>query len=145
MFPSDDPIPDRLQVVMASEHLQLERVVDLAEEFVSAHETDEDFIYRVVLLTSEAFTNAIEHGNHLDPDKKVKVEFSAEPDRIEVWIEDQGMGFVRDAVADPLHSDNLLGDSGRGLYLIEMMADEVRYENEGRRIGMIFHRPHEPS
>ena len=145
MFPSDDPIPDRLQLVMASEHLQLERVVELAEEFVSAHETDEDFIYRVVLLTSEAFTNAIEHGNHLDPEKKVKVEFCAEPDRIEVWIEDQGMGFAREKVADPLHSDNLFEESGRGLYLIEMMADEVKYENDGRRIGMIFHRPHTAS
>ncbi|NKN80562.1 ATP-binding protein, partial [Weissella cibaria] len=71
MFPSDDPVPDRLRVVMASEHFQLERIIQLAEEFVRGHESDEDFVYRVVLLTSEAFTNAIEHGNRLDPDKKV--------------------------------------------------------------------------
>ncbi|GIV59556.1 ATP-binding protein [Rhodocaloribacter litoris] len=141
MFPSDDPVPDRLRVVMASEHFQLERIIQLAEEFVRGHESDEDFVYRVVLLTSEAFTNAIEHGNRLDPDKKVTVELSAEPDRIEVWVEDQGPGFDREDVVDPLQKENLLEDSGRGLFLIEQLADEVRYEQSGRRIGMIFLRP----
>ncbi|GIV58311.1 MAG: ATPase [Rhodothermaceae bacterium] len=141
MFPSDDPLPDRLVVVMASEHLQLERVVSLAEEFARAHEPDEDFVYRVVLLTSEAFTNAIEHGNRLDPEKKVTVEFCAAPDRIEVWVEDQGPGFDREAVADPLKQENLLENSGRGLFLIEQMADDVIFEKDGRRVGMIFHRP----
>ncbi len=126
---------------MASEHLQLERVVILAEEFVSAHVADEDFVYRVVLLTSEAFTNAIEHGNRLDPEKKVTVEFNAEQDRIEVWVEDQGSGFDPEEVKDPLKGDNIMSDSGRGLYFIEQMADQVIYEDEGRRLGMIFHRP----
>ncbi len=138
MFPSDDPIPDQLRLVMASEHLQLERVVELAEEFVGAHVSDDELVYKIVLLTSEAFNNAIEHGNHLDPEKKVTVEFSALPDRIEIWIEDQGNGFVREELGDPLDRKNLLDDSGRGIFLIEQMADEVVYEGEGRRIGMIF-------
>lgn len=141
MFPSDDPVPDRLRLVMASEHLQLERVVDLAEEFVSAHVADEEFVYRVVLLTSEAFTNAIEHGNELDPEKKVTVEFNAEDDRIEVWVEDQGGGYDRKEVKDPLDEANLLSNRGRGLFFIETMADEVHFEDSGRRVGMIFHRP----
>jgi len=126
---------------MASEHLALERVVELAEEFVSAHVFDDELIYKIVLLTSEAFTNAIEHGNHLDPEKKVTVEFSAEPDCIEIWIEDEGNGFVRKKIGNPLDRENLLDDSGRGIFLIEQMADKVVYEGDGRRIGMVFQLP----
>ena len=141
MFSDAEPRPDQLRLVMASEHIQVEKAVDHAESFVSAHIEDDDFVYRVALLTSEAVTNALEHGNSLDPDKKIIVEFSAEEDRIEVDVQDEGKGFNRTEVRDPLHTDNLLEDGGRGIYLIEMMADEVFYELDGRRVRMVFKRP----
>jgi len=43
-------------------------------------------------------------------------------------------------VADPLDDDHLLADGGRGIFLIEKLADDVKYENEGRKIGILFNR-----
>ena len=53
-------------------------------------------------------------------------------------VEDEGEGFEREEIADPLASENLLEDGGRGIFLIERMADEVIYENGGRRVGIIL-------
>lgn len=113
-------------------------VVDAAEAFYRTCFEDDEKIFTGVLLASEAVTNAIEHGNENDASKRVLIEFQFIPGRAECWVEDEGAGFDRDAVADPLASENLLEDGGRGIFLIERLADEVVYEKGGRRIGIIM-------
>jgi serine/threonine-protein kinase RsbW len=119
---------------------ELERIVDEAEAFYGACFTDDEKVYTGVLLASEVVTNAIEHGNALDATKKVVIEFRATDKSVELWVEDEGPGFDRSQVADPLDSEHLLADGGRGIFLIEKLADQVLYENEGRKIGVIFKR-----
>lgn len=113
-------------------------VVDLAEAFYASCFDNDDKVFTGVLLASEAVTNAIEHGNNYDESKQVLIEFLLQNGRAECWVEDQGEGFDRQAVADPLASENLLEDGGRGIFLIERLADEVIYEKGGRRIGIIM-------
>jgi serine/threonine-protein kinase RsbW len=131
----------RLHLVLASEHVSLAKVVDETQAFVSSCTDDDDLIFRVVLLTSEAFTNAIEHGNELDPNREVVLDVELYARSIEVSVQDEGKGFDRSVVDNPLAEENLLNEGGRGLYFIERMADEVHYEEGGRRIRMVFHRP----
>ena len=119
---------------------ELERIVDEAESFFASCFKEDDRVYTGVLLASEAVTNAIEHGNALDETKKVFVQFRCSEKQVELWVEDQGPGFNREAVADPLDEEHLLADGGRGIFLIEKLADGVLYENEGRRIGILFNR-----
>ncbi len=118
----------------------LERVVDQAEAFFSSHTDNEDLVYKAVLLASEAVTNAIEHGNESILEKKVEIVFEELSDAFIIEVEDEGSGFMRSAVVDPLDEENLLEDGGRGLFLIERMADEVRYERGGRRTVIRFDR-----
>lgn len=119
---------------------ELERVVDEAESFLATCFTDDEKVYTGVLLASEAVTNAIEHGNALDESKKVLIDFKSKSDVVEIWVEDQGVGFNRADIKDPLNEEQLLLDGGRGIFLIEKLADKVCYENNGRRIGIIFNR-----
>ena len=140
MTPSPDPL-DRLRLVLPSDYDSLDRIVDESDAFMAAHSTDDEFNHRVVLLTSEAATNAIEHGNRLEEDKTIELDLAVYPDRVDVTVLDQGSGFDRSAVADPLEEDNLLSDGGRGLFLIESLADEVHFEMDGRRIRMSLRRP----
>lgn len=132
---------DRLDLTLQSSFDDLEQVVDVAESFFSSRSSDDDFVYKAVLLASEAVTNGIEHGNRLDESKTVKLAFLALSDAFEIHVEDEGEGFVREQVADPLEEENILGDGGRGIFLIERLADEVRYENGGRRVVIRFLRP----
>lgn len=127
-------------LTISSTFENLEEVVERAESFFSGVSSDDDFVYKAVLLTSEAVTNAIEHGNGLDASKSVHIEFISNEESDQLWVEDEGEGFSADDVKDPLREENLLADGGRGIFLIEQLADEVRYEKGGRRIGMFFHR-----
>lgn len=132
--------PYRLHLELASEFQELDVAVQATQAFTEAHIDDEDLAYKVVLLTSEAVTNAMEHGNSLDPKKMVRMELQLFPDHIALWVEDEGPGFDPNNVSDPLAFENLLNDGGRGLFLIEELADEVSYENGGRRIRLRMNR-----
>lgn len=127
-------------LTISSRFENLEEVVERARAFFGSVSSDEDFVYKAVLLASEAVTNAIEHGNALDESKSVQIEFISSNDSHQLWVEDEGEGFSPENVKDPLREENLLSDGGRGIFLIEHLADEVRYEKGGRRIGMFFHR-----
>ena len=129
--------PDQ-RIEIASKFEELEMVVDAAEVFYKQCFEEEDRVFTGVLLASEVVTNAIEHGNQNDESKRVIIEFKLRPGRSECWVEDEGEGFEREEIADPLASENLLEDGGRGIFLIERMADEVIYENGGRRVGIIL-------
>jgi serine/threonine-protein kinase RsbW len=130
--------PHQLQLVFESAFHHLDELLVQTERFVSAHTSDEDRIYQIVLLTSEAVTNAIEHGNQLDPTKQVHVDMIVENGCLTVSVQDEGAGFSRTTVRDPLTEDNLFKEGGRGIFLIEEMADEVHYEMDGRKVNMVF-------
>lgn len=127
-------------MVLASEHLNVEQAVEQAESFFKAHVDDEELLYSVVLLTSEAVTNGMEHGNDFDPAKSVVIEFTVNATSLEVMVEDEGPGFKRADVPSPLSEDHLFDSGGRGLFLLESLADEVRYELGGRRTRVRFKR-----
>lgn len=138
---NQNPLPvARLEMTIQSSFDDLERVVDQAEAFFSTHSEDEDLVYKAVLLASEAVTNAIEHGNESIVERKVEIVFEELAGAFIIEVEDEGEGFQRSEVEDPLDADNLLEDGGRGLFLIERMADEVRYEHGGRRTVIRFDR-----
>jgi serine/threonine-protein kinase RsbW len=98
---------------------------------------DEETSEQVNLAVIEAGTNAIKHGNKEDPEKRAHFEFILNPDRITIVIKDQGSGFDREAVDDPLDPANLLKSSGRGIFLMETCMDSVEYEASGTVVRMV--------
>lgn len=125
---------------VASTFESIEEVVERAQRFAETYFDDEDAAYSFVLLASEAATNAVTHGNQSDPDKQVTVEFLAFSDRVEVVVGDEGEGYDREEVSSPLDEENLTRAHGRGLFLIETMADAVAHEDDGRRIRITMRR-----
>jgi serine/threonine-protein kinase RsbW len=138
MMTSSSKGPDQVKIVVESAYEVLETVVDEAHDFCMRCESPDDVLHKVMLLTSEAVTNAIKHGNQLAKDKVVRVEFYRHDQMLEVWVQDEGDGFVREEIPNPLAEEHLLDTGGRGIFLIERIADEVRYELGGRRVGMFF-------
>lgn len=134
------PADDTLTLLLPSDLTVLDQVVEATQDYLAARLDDEDLAYRVLLLATEAVTNAIEHGNQLDASKQVRMSLRVLPGQVELSVEDEGGGFDPASVENPLRDENLLEDSGRGIFLIEQMADEVYYEHEGRRVRMFFNR-----
>ncbi len=92
------------------------------------------------LVYTEAIVNAIVHGNKSDKSKKVKIDVTISYDKIEVIIEDMGEGFDYEKINNPLDEDNLLKSSGRGIYLIKAIMDEVKFEKNGSKIILVKNR-----
>jgi serine/threonine-protein kinase RsbW len=99
---------------------------------------------RAELCFDEAVTNAMVHGNRLDPARKVKVIVCADDERWGVIVEDQGEGFGAEDVPDPEAPDFVLRESGRGVLLMDKWLDSLRYNRNTRRLMMTRKRQEEP-
>ncbi|MEM6335880.1 MAG: ATP-binding protein [Bacteroidota bacterium] len=127
------------ELIIPSRHAELERVLTFVEAYVADHELGDDMLDRLMLLGSEAATNAMEHGNQYNEAKAVRLKLWKEGDRVVMTVQDEGDGFVpEDEANNPLTPENLLEDHGRGLFLMREMATALEYEDDGRRVRMEF-------
>lgn len=116
-----------------------------AEEFLSDFRSEylvelEDRFMNLLIAYTEAVNNAIIHGNKQNPYKNVYIELEKTTNRLRVTVKDEGEGFAESKIPDPTLSENLLKQSGRGVFLIKKLSDEVRinFESKGTKIDMIF-------
>lgn len=100
---------------------------------------DEDECGRIAMAVREAAVNAVVHGNRYDPTKRVTVSFESTPDALTVAVRDEGSGLNPATLPDPLASENLLKQSGRGIFLIRAFMDEIHFRSmsPGTEITMI--------
>src|ERR1700680_1844818 len=60
----------------------------------------------VEIALREALANAIIHGNHANPRKRVYVGFRCEPDEVSLAVKDEGRGFHINKMANPTAPEN---------------------------------------
>lgn len=117
-------------------------VIDsIISEIVNDMGFDKEASEQINLAVIEAAVNAFKHGNNEDSSKRTRFEFILGREELTVIVEDQGVGFNRESVADPLDPSNLLKSSGRGIFLMETCMDSVTYEGSGRIVRMVKSRP----
>ncbi len=103
---------------------EVERFVDM---IVVEAELDSGKTSGVLLAVTEATTNALIHGNKRNVEKKVFITADIDDRSITIRVKDQGAGFNPDIIPDPTQPENLLKDSGRGLYLMRYHSNELKY------------------
>jgi serine/threonine-protein kinase RsbW len=86
---------------------------------------DENF-YNIMIAVTEAVNNAITHGNKLSPVKKVYFLVKADEEKIYINVKDEGDGFDPARIADCLEPENLLKSSGRGVFIIRELMDDLK-------------------
>jgi serine/threonine-protein kinase RsbW len=91
---------------------------------------DEIQMHKLMVSLTEAVNNAIVHGNKQDPKKKVSVVCEILPGWLLFIVHDEGNGFHPDQVASPLRQENLLRESGRGVFLMRTLMDRVEFERK---------------
>ena len=91
----------------------------------------------VELALREALTNAVVHGNRLDPHKLVHVRCRCKGgEGVSLIVSDQGEGFDPRAVPDPLAAENLEAEHGRGIHIMKLLMSEVSFEQRGTEVHM---------
>lgn len=112
-------------------------------EIVSQVDFPESHLKRLETAVAEATMNAMEHGNHYDPEKMVDISVVSDKDRVTVRITDRGGGAPIPSSTSPDLEAKLAGEQsprGWGLFLIKNMVDEMNLlPEEGKHtIELIF-------
>lgn len=97
----------------------------------------ENDVMAVELALQEAMANAIRHGCRGDRASTLQcaVAFDQSGDLV-ITVRDSGAGFDPAAIPNPLDPENVLKSSGRGIFLINSLMDEVQYADRGRELKM---------
>jgi len=98
---------------------------------------DRDSIFGIHLSLNEALINALNHGNKKDPKRKIKLDYSITPDKVEISVTDQGDGFDPALVPDPRRDENLYKGIGRGLLLMRSYMNVVEFNGQGNSVRMV--------
>ena len=85
----------------------------------------------------EALANAVTHGSGDDPDKQIQICVACDEARgMLIIVRDPGGGFDPAQIPSPVQGKNVYLEHGRGIYLINQLMDEVRFEEGGTEIHM---------
>ncbi len=114
----------------------IESFIDNARE---KYAINDDIYGNIMISVTECVTNAILHGNKLDSSKKVDLELHLNEGQIEFTINDEGKGFNYAHLDDPTAPDNLEKAGGRGIYIIKHLCDDVKFEEDGRKVILTFY------
>nr|WP_228035585.1 anti-sigma regulatory factor [Oculatella sp. LEGE 06141] len=94
----------------------------------------------VRLGLQEALVNAAKHGNNLDPNKTVIVEFFIIDNQYWWVISDEGAGFVAPSDACDLDCTQTqiheVDECGRGLYILHQVFDQVHWSKCGTELRL---------
>ena len=108
---------------------------------VSGFIKNKKFENNIRLALTEGLVNAIVHGNKSDKNKNVELNVSINFKKMEISIKDMGKGFeLNTEKIDPLNGENLLKSHGRGIYLMKILMDEVKYLKEKNELILIKYR-----
>jgi serine/threonine-protein kinase RsbW len=92
----------------------------------------------IEVALGEALANAVVHGNRERFGKQVFVTCRCTRDgQVSITVQDHGQGFDSDMVPDPSTSWNRLRTSGRGIFLMKALMDEVRFDEKGKVVHML--------
>jgi anti-sigma regulatory factor (Ser/Thr protein kinase) len=127
----------KLDVTIPASVGAISPVVDGVLQIAREMKCGEGYEHNIELALREALANAILHGCHNDPSKKVECCVACEgSSEIVIIVRDPGEGFQLESVPNPLAGENVLSTHGRGIYLINQLMDEVHFEAKGTEIQM---------
>lgn len=98
--------------------------------------TDKE-IKRARVCIVEMLINSMAHGNKNNPNRKVIILYKVEQEKVVLSIIDEGEGFDYNNLPNPLDPENLLKDSGRGIFIIKNYVNEVHFNKKGNRILVV--------
>jgi len=126
------------KIQLESNYQSLSAVEKFIEEVCEENNIGEDNFGNILVAVTEAVNNAIQHGNRLDPTKKIEMEAETVGSAIQFKISDQGKGFDFSNIPDPTEPQNLEKPNGRGVFLMRNLADAVAFEENGRIVQLKF-------
>jgi serine/threonine-protein kinase RsbW len=93
---------------------------------------------KILVAVLEAVNNAIAHGNKFSHDKFVDISLKCRGEKLTVVVKDKGAGFSPDTIPDPTLPENIEKFTGRGVFLMTKLADEIKFNKKGNTVTFVF-------
>lgn len=129
------------QLEIPSKIDNLSKIEVFVDELCENLKINEDSYGSILIALTEAVNNAITHGNQSDPSKKVNLGVSSTGDEILFTVKDEGQGFDYQNVPDPTLPENLEKLHGRGVFLMNTLADDIEFGENGSLVKLKFYVP----
>lgn len=124
----------RRELKLTTRMESLRNVQEFSERIGDDYFLNDSYFGNILTCLTEAVTNAIVHGNKLNPDKTVFLLMEEKEEGLLFTVIDQGEGYAWQDRPTDITDPN----TSTGLYLIKTLADEVTIQNKGRVISMLF-------
>ena len=134
-------MPDTLakrELVISSKPENLGLVEKLIDNLCADYNINEEVYGNIIISITEAVNNAINHGNNGNPNLDTIISCTIKADQICFTITDQGPGFNYNNLPDPTAPENLESISGRGVFLMQQLAEEVKFNESGNQVELSF-------
>ncbi|TLX77194.1 ATP-binding protein [Labilibacter sediminis] len=125
-------------MVLKSDIKNISLVEKLIDDISVQFDIHADVYGKLLLAIVEGVNNAIVHGNKLDSNKDVELEYQVSDKVVEFVITDQGSGFDFTDIPDPTLPENVEKTHGRGIFLMNHLADDIDFENNGSKVKLSF-------
>jgi len=115
---------EKLNLTLNSNRSEIQKFEEFLESVNSKFNLSAERFINLQIASSEAVVNAIVHGNNEDASKKVYVEIQFDDKSMLIKIRDEGKGFDLQTLPDPTSNENILKESGRGIFIIRSLVDD---------------------
>ena len=136
MISTVEPVADKIS--LASESKSLLVLEEWINKLCDLYQISVEQYGNVLIAITEAVNNAIIHGNKNMANKKTDIEYNIENQTITFTIFDEGTGFDFNNLPDPTSPENIEKPQGRGIFLMNHLADEVNFIDNGNVVQLKF-------
>jgi len=136
-------ITDTRSVTFPSVKENVALVEKFVDEICQFYNIGDENYGNILVALTEAVTNAIYHGNRLNPDKTVRFFYETKENNLCFTVEDEGNGYNPDTLPDPTDPENVESPHGRGVFLMRRLTDDIKFHDRGRRVELYFRISHQ--
>ena len=136
MISTVEPVADKIS--LASETKSLLVLEEWINKLCDLYQISVEQYGNVLIAITEAVNNAIIHGNKNIANKKTDIEYNIDNQTITFTVFDEGAGFDFNDLPDPTSPENLEKPQGRGIFLMNHLADEVNFIDNGNVVQLKF-------
>lgn len=131
------------RVTLPSTPKSIVRVEAFLQKVNRVAQLDEIAFHKVMVSLTEAVNNAIMHGNRAQREKRVHIRCEILDNGLSFFVSDEGKGFRPELIDNPLKDENLLKESGRGVFLMRTLMDRVEFHHgeHGMEVRLWLDRP----
>jgi serine/threonine-protein kinase RsbW len=131
------PRPAQFRYDIPADLEEIPRIVDEVVQLAAGRcAEDSEAPQAIALCLQEGLVNAVVHGSKQDKTQRVQCWVALDGDDLVMVVRDPGPGFDFVHPPDPLQTDALGFDHGRGLHLMKQLMDDVHYARRGAELHL---------